>query len=163
MGSFLSGKLCMNGSPVSSCSVLIVEDETLLRMMMAEMLEELGHRVAAEAARLEQALPLAQSADFDLAVLDVNVAGQLITPVAELIAARRRPIIFATGYGVSDLPEAFRDRPALRKPFTIDGLKHAIEWPCSRRNRERVAMAPARALPGLQQNRSGAGELQARS
>jgi CheY-like chemotaxis protein len=100
----------MNGSPVSSCSVLIVEDETLLRMMMTEMLEELGHRVAAEAARLEQALPLAQSADFDLAVLDVNIAGQLITPVAELIAARRRPIIFATGYGVSGLPEAFRDR-----------------------------------------------------
>ena len=117
----------MNGSPVSSCSVLIVEDETLLRMMMTEMLEELGHRVAAEAARLEQALPLAQSADFDLAVLDVNIAGQLITPVAELIAARRRPIIFATGYGVSGLPEAFRDRPALRKPFMIDGLKHAIE------------------------------------
>ena len=88
----------MNGSPASSCSVLIVEDETLLRMMITEMLEELGHRVAAEAARLEQALPLAQSADFDLAVLDVNIAGQLITPVAELIAARRRPIIFATGY-----------------------------------------------------------------
>jgi CheY-like chemotaxis protein len=95
-------------------------------MMMTEMLEELGHRVAAEAARIEQALPLAQSADFDLAVLDVNVASQLITPVAELIAARRRPI-FATGYGVSGLPEAFRDRPALRKPFMIDGLKHAIE------------------------------------
>ena len=121
------GKLCMNGSPASSCSVLIVEDETLLRMMITEMLEELGHRVAAEAARLEQAMPLAQSADFDLAVLDVNIAGQLITPVAELIAARRRPIIFATGYGVSGLPEAFRDRPALRKPFMIDGLKHAIE------------------------------------
>jgi CheY-like chemotaxis protein len=117
----------MNGSPVSSCSVLIVEDETLLRMMMTDMLEELGHRVAAEAARLEQAIPLAQSADFDLAVLDVNIAGQLITPVAELIAARRRPIIFATGYGVSDLPEAFRNRPALRKPFMIEGLKTAIE------------------------------------
>ena len=96
----------MNASPVSSCSVLIVEDETLLRMMITEMLEELGHRVAAEAARLEQALPLARSADFDLAVLDVNIAGQLITPVAELIASRQLPIIFATGYGVSGLPEA---------------------------------------------------------
>jgi CheY-like chemotaxis protein len=95
-------------------------------MMITEMLEELGHRVAAEAARLEQALPLARSADFDLAVLDVNIAGQLITPVAELIASRQLPIIFATGYGVSGLPEAFRDRPALRKPFMVDGLKHAI-------------------------------------
>jgi CheY-like chemotaxis protein len=117
----------MDTSPVSSCSVLIVEDETLLRMMITEMLEELGHRVTAEAARLEQALPLARSADFDLAVLDVNIAGQLITPVAELIASRQLPIIFATGYGVSDLPEAFRNRPALRKPFMVDGLKHAIE------------------------------------
>ena len=117
----------MDTSPVSSCSVLIVEDETLLRMMITEMLEELGHRVTAEAARLEQALPLARSADFDLAVLDVNIAGQLITPVAELVASRQLPIIFATGYGVSGLPEAFRDRPALRKPFMVDGLKHAIE------------------------------------
>ena len=113
--------------PASLCSVLVVEDETLLRMMITEMLEELGHRVAAEAARLEQALALAESVDFDLAILDVNIAGQLITPVAELIAARRLPIIFATGYGKPGLPEAFRDRPALRKPFMIEGLKHAIE------------------------------------
>ena len=75
----------------------------MLRMMITEMLEELGHRVTAEAARLKQALPLARSADFDLAVLDVNIAGQLITPVAELIASRQLPIIFATGYGVSGL------------------------------------------------------------
>ena len=120
------GKLCMNGSPASSCSVLIVEDETLLRMMMTEMLEELGHRVAAEAARLEQAMPLAQSADFDLAVLDVNIAGQLITPVAELIAARRRPIIFATGYGAAAVPENFRTAPVLQKPFRIADLERAV-------------------------------------
>ena len=73
----------MNGSPASSCSVLIVEDETLLRMMMTEMLEELGHRVAAEAARLEQAMPLAQSADFDLAVLDVTPRGLKVVEIVD--------------------------------------------------------------------------------
>ena len=117
----------MDTSPAISCNILIVEDETLLRMMVTEMLQELGHRVAAEAARIEQALPLAQSADFDLALLDVNVAGKLITPVAEIIASRPRPIIFTTGYGTSGLPEGFRNRPALRKPFMVDRLKKAIE------------------------------------
>jgi CheY-like chemotaxis protein len=117
----------MDTSPAISCNILIVEDETLLRMMVTEMLQELGHRVAAEAARIEQALPLAQSADFDLALLDVNVAGKLITPVAEIIASRPRPIIFTTGYGASGLPEGFRNCPALRKPFMVDRLKKAIE------------------------------------
>ena len=55
-----------------SYSFFVVEDETLIRMMIVEMLEELGHTVTNEAARLDQAVSLARSADFDLALLDVN-------------------------------------------------------------------------------------------
>src|SRR5450432_862229 len=76
-------------------SVFVVEDEAMIRLMVMDMLEELGCRVAAEAGDVEEAVKLARSADFDLAILDVNVKGKLITPVAELIRARRRPIIFA--------------------------------------------------------------------
>jgi CheY-like chemotaxis protein len=98
----------------------------MIRMMVADMLEELGHRVAAEAGEISEAVKLAQSTDFDLAILDVNVNGKVITPVAELISARNRPFIFATGYGSSGLPEEYRDRPALQKPFQLETLAQMI-------------------------------------
>jgi len=98
----------------------------MIRMMVADMLEELGHSVAAEAGEIGEAVKLAQSTDFDLAILDVNVNGRVITPVAELINARNRPFIFATGYGSSGLPEEYRDRPALQKPFQLETLAQMI-------------------------------------
>jgi DNA-binding response OmpR family regulator len=106
--------------------VFLVEDEVMIRMMVADMLEELGHRVAAEAGEISEAIKLAQTTDFDLAILDVNVNGKVITPVAELISARNRPFIFATGYGSSGLPEEYRDRPALQKPFQLETLAQMI-------------------------------------
>jgi DNA-binding response OmpR family regulator len=108
-------------------SVFVVEDKAMIRLMVMDMLEELGCRVAAEAGDVEEAVKLARSADFDLAILDVNVKGKLITPVAELIRARRRPIIFATGYGSEGLPEEFRDLPALQKPFQLETLAALID------------------------------------
>src|SRR5712671_7332756 len=111
----------------AGCSVFLVEDEVMIRMMVADMLEELGHSVAAEAGEINEAIRLAQSTDFDLAILDVNVNGRVISPVAELIKARKRPFIFATGYGSSGLPEEYRDRPALQKPFQIETLARMID------------------------------------
>ena len=108
-------------------SVFLVEDEVMIRMMVADMLEELGYRVAAEAGEIGEAIKLAESADFDFAILDVNVNGKVISPVAELIAARNRPFIFATGYGSSGLPPEYRDRPALQKPFQLETLKKLID------------------------------------
>jgi CheY-like chemotaxis protein len=107
--------------------VFVVEDASTIRMMMVDMLEELGHTIAAEAARIDQALELARSAEFDLAILDVNVNGKLISPAAELLKARGRPIILATGYGSDGLPEGFRDFPALPKPFQLETLAAAID------------------------------------
>ena len=107
-------------------SVFLVEDEVMIRMMVADMLEELGYTVAAEAGEIGEAVKLAQSTEFDLAILDVNVNGKVITPVAELINARNRPFIFATGYGSSGLPPEYRDRPALQKPFQLETLAQAI-------------------------------------
>jgi CheY-like chemotaxis protein len=108
-------------------SVFLVEDEVMIRMMVADMLDELGFHVTAEAGEIGEALRLAQSAEFDLAILDVNVNGKVISPVAELIKARNRPFIFATGYGSSGLPEEYRDRPALQKPFQIETLAKMID------------------------------------
>ena len=109
------------------CTVFLVEDEVMIRMMVADMLEELGYSVAAEAGEIGEALRLVQSTDFDLAILDVNVNGKVITPVAELIKSKGRPFIFATGYGSSGLPEEYRDRPALQKPFQLETLAQVID------------------------------------
>jgi len=108
-------------------SVFLVEDEVMIRMMVADMLEELGYGIAAQAGEISEALRLAQSTDFDFAILDVNVNGKVISPVADLIKARNRPFIFATGYGSSGLPEEYRDRPSLQKPFQIETLARVIE------------------------------------
>ena len=108
-------------------SVFLVEDEVMIRMMVVDMLAELGYSVSAEAGEINEAVKLAKSAEFDIAILDVNVNGKVISPVAELIEARNRPFIFATGYGSSGLPEQYRDRPALQKPFQLETLARMIE------------------------------------
>ena len=122
----------MGTARTSGRSVFLVEDEVMIRMMVADMLEELGYSVVAEAGDIGEALKLAQSADFDLAILDVNVNGKVISPVADVLAARDRPFIFATGYGSSGLPAEYRDRPALQKPFQIETLGRVIEQAVNR-------------------------------
>lgn len=107
-------------------SILLVEDEIMIRMMVADMLQELGYVIAGEAGDIDEAVRLVQATDFDIAILDVNVNGKVITPVAELISARNRPFIFATGYGSSGLPPEYRDRPALQKPFQLETLAQVI-------------------------------------
>jgi CheY-like chemotaxis protein len=107
--------------------VFLVEDEAMIRMMVVDMLEELGHSVAAEAGSLDKALELARSSEFDVAILDVNLNGEVIVPVAEVIQARGIPIIFSTGYGAAGLPEAFRNLPSLQKPFQLEALAAAID------------------------------------
>jgi DNA-binding response OmpR family regulator len=108
-------------------TVFLVEDEVMIRMMVADMLEELGYQVAAEAGQIDQALRLAQSMRFDFAILDVNVDGELVTPVADLMMAQKRPFIFASGYGSPGLPPGYRGHPALQKPFTTPSLSAMIE------------------------------------
>ena len=107
--------------------ILVVEDELMIRMLLEDMLGELGYTVAAEAARIEEALEAAKNADFDIAILDVNLNGQPISPVADALVARSMPFVFATGYGERGLPEPYRDRPTLKKPFQMDGLKQMLQ------------------------------------
>jgi CheY-like chemotaxis protein len=107
--------------------ILVVEDELMIRMLLEDMLGELGYTIAAEAARIDEALQAAKTADFDLAILDVNLNGEPISPVADALVARGMPFVFATGYGEQGLPETYRGRPTLKKPFQLDGLKLMLE------------------------------------
>jgi CheY-like chemotaxis protein len=97
-------------------SVFLVEDEVLIGMMLADMIEQLGHRVVAEAANIEDGQTLAQTTNYDLAVLDINIGGHSIDPVAEIIDRRGLPFFFVSGYESGGLPKQFSDRPLLQKP-----------------------------------------------
>ena len=100
-----------------SFSVFLVEDEALIRLMVVEMLEELGHRVVAEAGSIETAEPLARTAQFDLGVFDINVGGVVITPIAEICESRGLPFIFVSGYGPDGPPDSFNDKPCYGSRF----------------------------------------------
>jgi CheY-like chemotaxis protein len=107
-------------------SVFLVEDEVLIRMMISEMINELGHRVVAEAGSVAEAAQIAASGEFDLAILDINLKGDSVLPVVRMIEARRLPFLFASGYGATGLPAPFHDRPIVRKPFARKSLDEAI-------------------------------------
>ena len=107
-------------------AILLVEDEALIRMMLVEMLQELQHRVVAEAGSIEGALAYAETAAFDLAILDINVRGRNIEPVAEIVERRGLPFIFMTGYSDSALPQKFSGKPYIQKPCSLQKLQQAI-------------------------------------
>lgn len=113
-------------------SVLLVEDEALIRMMLVEMIEEAGHSVVAEAGDVGKGAALASKADFDLAILDINIGGDVITPIASTVADRGKPFFFVSGYGSSGVPDRFKGTPVLRKPCLLSELQAAIDSALSR-------------------------------
>jgi DNA-binding response OmpR family regulator len=96
--------------------VLLVEDEMCLAMMVQDLLEDAGYRVV-KASRVPGALALAEAEPIDAAILDVNLAGTDVFPVADALRRRGVPFLFASGYGERGLPGAFADRPILQKPY----------------------------------------------
>jgi len=108
-------------------SVLIVEDEVLIRMMLVEMVELLGHKVIGEAGRIEEGQSLAETQEYDLAILDINLQGFNVRPVAEAVRSRGRPLLFLSGYGSNGAPVGFKGTPVLEKPCTPDKLKRMID------------------------------------
>jgi DNA-binding NtrC family response regulator len=112
---------------VRQASIFLVEDEALIRMALTAMVEDLGHRVALEAATISDAGAYAMTGVFDLAILDINIGGYGIDPVADVIEKRGLPFFFITGYGTAHLPSLFRRRPVLEKPVVMEKLKTTIE------------------------------------
>lgn len=106
--------------------VLVVEDEVLVGMLLEEMLDELGYELAALSTHVDEALALAHTVSFDVAVLDINLNGRQSFPVADVIRARGLPFVFATGYGSRILDAAHKDAPILQKPFSLDELRAAL-------------------------------------
>jgi CheY-like chemotaxis protein len=115
-----------SGSPTARRRILVVEDEFLIRMLLEDMLTDLGYELVGVAGRVDEAAELAQTKDFDLAILDVNLDGHDVYPVADLISKRGLPFMFVTGYGGRGLPDNYRGRPTLQKPFQMDELQRML-------------------------------------
>ncbi len=107
--------------------ILIVEDEMLVAFFLEDCLTSLGHTVIGPASRLSGALRFAATEDFDLALLDVNVAGEEIYPAAAEIKSRGIPFVFLSGYGKRGLREDWQDSPLCNKPFTAETLAGCID------------------------------------
>jgi CheY-like chemotaxis protein len=114
------------GDELNGLRILVVEDEAAISLLLEDMLLDFGCELVGPAARLSSALDIASRETIDLAILDVNVAGEPIYPVAEALAERGVPFVFSTGYGSAGIKDAFRDRPVLQKPFAQHDLKQKL-------------------------------------
>ena len=112
---------------LSSLKVLVVEDEALVSMLVEDMLTDLGCAIVGPAAEIEEALRLAGSADIDAALLDVNLGGRPIFPVADALKARGVPFAFASGYGEAGLSDEHRGAAVLQKPFREADVRRVLE------------------------------------
>jgi CheY-like chemotaxis protein len=118
----------MEASPAGAKRrILVVEDEMLIGMLLEDMLTDMGHEVAAVVPRLKDALTAVERESFDLAVLGVHLHGESAFPVADALIAKGVPFIFATGYGERGLPDSYRGRPVLQKPFARDDLDRLLK------------------------------------
>jgi DNA-binding response OmpR family regulator len=108
--------------------ILLVDDEALVAMDAEDVLTDAGYCVVGPAYSLETALDLARKAPVHAAVLDVNLAGVAIWPVADLLFARGIPFILLTGFGKGlKLPNSCKDAPVVGKPLQASDLLTAIE------------------------------------
>jgi CheY-like chemotaxis protein len=113
-----------------SRSVLIVEDESLISMMLEDFLDSLGYRVAGTCETVAEALERVEQGGFDVAIIDVNLNGERVWPVADRLAAIGIPYVLATGGHIEPPPEAHANVPVLSKPFTLDAIEPALDEAC---------------------------------
>jgi CheY-like chemotaxis protein len=116
----------MGGEDLNGLRILVVEDEAAISLLLEDMLLDFGCEVVGPAARLTAALDIAQRETLDLAILDVNVAGEPVYPVVEALEARKVPFVFSTGYGSAGIRDLYRDRPVLQKPFAQHDLRQKL-------------------------------------
>ena len=116
----------MTAAGIPGRRVLVVEDESIVAMLLEDTLAELGYSVAGPVARVDDALALIAAGGIDGAVLDVNLHGEPSYRVADALAERGLRYVFITGYGVQGLDPAYRDRPVVQKPFNAERLGQAL-------------------------------------
>lgn len=101
---------------------LVVEDNALLSMMLQDMLRDIGCTITGAASDMAQAMAMAQGLELDFAILDLNIEGDVSYAIADVLAARGVPCLFATGYAPTSLPGRFQSAAIIAKPFLAEEL-----------------------------------------
>lgn len=107
-------------------TILVVEDEAMIGMMLEDYLDTLGYRLHAIAVSVDEACDQARRGGFDAALLDCNLHGEKSWPVADILADNGIPFVFATGGMADDVPSSHAERPTLAKPYTIGAVERAL-------------------------------------
>jgi DNA-binding response OmpR family regulator len=108
-------------------SILIVEDEPLIAMMLEDFILSLGHEVSGNCDSVSSALAEVAKGEFNLAILDVNLKGQSVWPVATALRDKGIPFVLASGGHVDPPPAEFASVPMIEKPYTIDRVTPVID------------------------------------
>lgn len=111
---------------LSGRRILIVEDETLVSMVIEEALKDLGCDIVGPVATRDKALALAKAETLDGALLDVNLGGEPVYPVADALTSRGIPFAFVTGYGQSGIADRYATMPTLMKPFQLSTVERVL-------------------------------------
>lgn len=112
--------------PLDPLRILVVEDEFLLSVMLEEDLRDSGAAVIGPHNSLGPALAAGECETFDCAILDVNLGGTMVFPLADLLVGREVPFLFLSGYSAEQLPRRFQSVPRLAKPYDLGMLIRAI-------------------------------------
>lgn len=118
--------------------ILVVEDEPFIAMGLEQLLPKLGYEVVSVASHLRDALAKAEAGGFDLAILDVNLSGELSYRVADVLLAKGIPFIFCTAYADVAFGR-YTHVPVLQKPFDKKALSRAIDEALAQAPPSRVA------------------------
>jgi DNA-binding NtrC family response regulator len=113
--------------------VLIVEDEFFLAILLEEDLQAAGCTIVGPFKTVKTAVDASRNEAFDVAILDINLNGQMVYPLAEELMRLGTPFLFLSGYGFGDLPAKFRNIPRLAKPYEttmlVRELQRLLAWP----------------------------------
>jgi len=140
----------------ATLKLLLVEDEVLVGILMREMLEDMGFSVGEPCRTLRDAMATAKNEAFDGAVLDMNLNGEAVYPVADLLASRNVPFVFVTGYSADVVEERFAKIPVVQKPVTSEALAKVIDSCIGSAERRRPVSESSKPGEIVLDNRLGA-------
>jgi DNA-binding response OmpR family regulator len=123
----IRGNACMDSTNThgNNNNVLIVEDEQLLALMLEDLLLDTGHRVA-HAGTLDDAFALVEREHFDAAILDINIQGKEVFPLASRLRELHTPFVFASANDAARIGSEFSDEQLIAKPYTIDQVQRSL-------------------------------------
>jgi CheY-like chemotaxis protein len=111
---------------LSGKRILVVEDSPVVGPFTADLLGDLGCQVVGPAPNMAAGRELIEVADFDAAIIDVHIRGERVFPLCDALEAKGVPFVLTSGYADWTMPDKWRDRPRLQKPYTIDDVSEAL-------------------------------------